>query len=246
MKEGENRGAESGKRNGIEVPQPEAWDRLHTVGKAIVSAVPFVGGPAAEILAAIIVPPLSKRLNVWRETITQRLMELEEKVDGFEIEALSHNEMFITTVMHATQVALRTHHEEKLIALRNAVVNSALEEAPAESLQLMFLNFVDVFTPWHLRILEFFNNPREWGEKNGITYPNWTMGGPSSVLEHSMPELKERREFYDQIVKDLYSRGLLNMESIHISMSVVGMFDSHTTKMGKEFLLFIASPAGIS
>ncbi len=223
-------------------PKAGAGDVAHTVVKAGLSTIPVIGGLAAEIFSAIIVPPLSKRRDEWIESIAKDLKALEEKDDNFSIEALCQNEMFITTVMHASQAAIRNHQKEKLEALRSAVLNAALPNAPEEDIQLMFLNFVDTLTPWHLRILKFFDNPQEWGRRNSVTYPNWSMGGPSTVLEHTFPELRERRDFYDQIVKDLFVRGLMNIESLHVTMTSQGMFASRTTDMGKQFINFIKSP----
>jgi len=94
-----------------------------------------------------------------------------------------------------------------------------------------------------LRILKFFDDPQDWGQKNKITYPSWTMGSPSSVLEHAFSELKGRHDFYDQIAKDLFARGLTGTESLHTTMTSQGMFASRTTSMGKQFLKFITSPS---
>lgn len=167
------------------------------------------------------------------------MIELHEKVDAFNIDTLSENESFITTVTYATIIALRNHKEMKIEALRNAVLNSAVGNAPDDDIQLMFLNFIDAFTPWHLRILMFYDDPKAWGEKNNIKYPNWTFGGSATVLEHTFLELKGKRKFYDQIAKDLHNRGLMTMSELHIGMSGSGMFQSLTTSMGKDFLDFI-------
>lgn len=150
--------------------------------------------------------------------------------------------MFITTVMHASQTAIRNYQEEKLEALRNAVLNASLPNPPEEDIQLMFLNFVDALTTWHLRLLKFFENPQAWGQKHGISYPSWSIGAPSTVLEHTFPELRGRRELYNQLVKDLFSRGLMRAVSLDTMMSAQGMFASHVTAMGKQFIKFITSP----
>ena len=41
--------------------EPGLGDRTHTVVKAVISAIAYVGDPAAEIFPAVIVPPVSKR-----------------------------------------------------------------------------------------------------------------------------------------------------------------------------------------
>lgn len=70
------------------------------------------------------------------------------------------------------------------------------------------------------------------------------MGTPATVLEYAFPKLKEERDFYGQIAKDLSIRGLINMESLHVIMSQQDLFASRTTEMGKQFLKFITSPVG--
>lgn len=220
-------------------PEVSKGDIVHTSVKAVLSAIPLIGGPATELFSAIVAPPIAKRQVEWIESIVRGLEELHNKVDSFDIDSLSTDESFITTVTYATVIALRNHKELKREALRNAVLNSARGNAPNDDLQLMFLNFIDAFTTWHLRILMFYDNPKAWGEKHGITYPNWSFGGLDSVLEHTFPELKGKREFYDQIAKDLHSRGLLNTDQLHVGASRSGMFRSLTTWMGKLFLSFI-------
>ena len=237
--EGKSKG---GERDITESPKSGLGDAAHTVVKAGLSAIPVVGGPAAELFSAIVIPPLSKRRDEWVVSIAEELKGLEKRVEGFKLKELSENETFITTVTHATQAAIRNHQEEKLEALRNAVLNSALPNPPDEDLQLMFLSFIDVLTSWHLRILKFLDDPRKWGEDNKITYPDWPMGAPATVLEHAFPKLVERKDFYHQVTKDLFSRGLLNIESLGGTMTVQGMFASRTTNLGKQFLEFITSP----
>jgi len=226
----------------LEKPKSGKGDTVHTIVKASIAAIPYIGGPAAELFAAIIQPPLTKRRDEWIEYIAEGLKLLEEKFENFKIEDLSQNEMFITIVLHASQSALRNHQKEKLAALRNAVLNATLSDSPDEDIQLMFLDFIDSLTPWHLRILKFFDNPMAWGRKNNITYQNWSFGAPSTLLESTFSELSGRRNFYDQIIKDLFNRGLMNIEALHLTMSVNGMFESRTSLMGKDFLKFIESP----
>ena len=225
-----------------EKPKTSTGDIAHKIVKAGLSAVPLAGGPAAELFNAIITPPLAKRRDKWIESIAEGLKELEEKVEGFNIENLNKNEMFITTVMHATQAAIRNHQEEKLKALRNAVLNATSSNAPEEDLQMMFLNWVDELTSWHLRILKFFDDPKRWFEKHEITLPNLEFGAPSHALTHAFPELKNERDFYDQVVKDLYSRGLMGLEQLQTTMTAQGIYASRTTSAGKEFIQFITSP----
>lgn len=69
------------------------------------------------------------------------------------------------TVLQATQIALRTHQEEKLEALRNAVVNSTSGQVLEDDVRAVFLNLVDTFTPTHLRILKYFQDRGSFDEQ---------------------------------------------------------------------------------
>ena len=210
--------------------------------KAAISAVPVAGGPAAELFSAIITPPLVRRRDRWVEEIAEAVEELQQRVEGLTPETLSQNDKFVSTLLHASQVASRNHQKEKLEALRNAVMNAALPKSPDDDTQQMFLNYVDDLTPWHLKVLALFNDPAAWGKEHGIRYPSWSAGGPSSVLEHSFPELQGKREFYDQLTRDLDTRGLLRADGIHTTMTAHGMFASRTTDFGKAFLRFVSKP----
>jgi hypothetical protein len=140
-------------------------DVAHTIARVGLSMIPVVGGAGKEIFAAIVTPPLVKRRDEWIESIAEGLKKQEEKIKGFELDNLSKNEAFITTVTYATMIAIRNHEKEKIAALRNAVLNAALPSAPEGDLQPLYLSIVDFLTPWHMKILKFLDNPWEWIEK---------------------------------------------------------------------------------
>jgi hypothetical protein len=224
-------------------PQKSIGDVAHALAKSVISQTPIVGAPAAEIFALVVTPPYERRRDEWIENIGNGLKELAEEVEGFKIEELSQNEAFITTVTHASQVAIRNHQKEKLEALRNAVLNAALPNAPEEDLQLMFLTYIDSLTTWHLAILSYLNDPREWGNRHGVTYPEWHMGGVSTGLEHAFPELRGKQDTYDVFVKDLHSRGLIRTDSLHTTVSGGSILASLTSTLGKQFIQFITTPS---
>ena len=101
-------------------------DVAHEVGRAIVSAVPAIGGPLQVLYENVFEAPLDKRKRAWLEELAGVVEELETRIDGFRPEALADNETFISIALQASQTAIRNHQREKLDALRNAVPNSAL------------------------------------------------------------------------------------------------------------------------
>jgi hypothetical protein len=226
-----------------EKPKADARDVANAVVKAGISAIPVVGGPAAELFSFIFAPPLSKRRDEWVESLADGLKRLETTVSGFKATELSGNDAFVTTALHATQIALRNHQKEKLEMLRNAVLNASLPNSPEDDLQLVFLQYLDELTATHVAILTFFDDPRAWGVKRNVTYPNISMGGIIAIFEVAFPELRGKREIYDLYVKDLDTHGLSDAYgAMNTMMSSSGIFAARTTLLGKQFIKFITSP----
>ena len=223
-----------------EIPEATGWDHAHLAVKAALSAVPIAGGPAAELFAAVIAPPLARRRDAWLQGLADGLAALEEKVDGFDPQTLVDNEAFISAAMEASQIALRTHQKEKLEALRNAVLNVAVGDRVDEEEQATFLGLIQEFTTWHLAILKTFQNPSGLAREKNLNMN--AVGGPSAVLESVVPALRGRRDEYDPYVTDLHQRGLLGIDSLHVMMTSQGMYAKRTTARGDRFLAFIASP----
>ncbi|MGN6656880.1 MAG: hypothetical protein ACTHJ9_16250 [Rhodanobacter sp.] len=219
--------------NPIEAPNASKGDIVHALAKAGLSAIPILGGPAAELFQLVIQPPLERRRAEWMAAIGEKLQELEDR--GVPLDDLAKNEEFISAVMHASNMALRTHQQEKLEALRNAVLNVAVGQAPDDALQHMFFRWIESLSPLHLRVLKLFQAPTS---QSGLS-----MGGLNSVLEHNMPELRGKRHIYDQVWKDLYSSGLVNTENLHVTMSGNGLTAKRTSELGDAFIAFIAEPA---
>lgn len=216
-------------------------EKAHRTTRASLSAVPVLGGALVEAFNSIIEPPMVKRKTEWMKQVTGAINELYEKGIVTE-EELMENEKFFTTLVNASTVALKNHQQEKIEALRNATINSALPGSPDDSTQQMFLNLIDTCTEWHIRILKLFQDPQKFIEESDRTPPGWSMGGLSSVLVFAYPELHGKRPFFDLIWKDLFTAGLLSTDSLHVTMSGSGMVAKRTTDFGDQFIRFISDP----
>lgn len=212
-------------------------DHLHLAAKAAVSMIPLLGGPAAEVFAALIQPPIEKRRDEWMHSVSDILSELSER--GIDLDELRKDEGFIDTVFQATHIAIRTHQASKREALRNAIRNTGLDREPNELLRHIFLQYVDLFSPEHLIVLQLFGNPPAWFAQQSRQFPTYTMGGLSSVLEDALPAFRGQRAIYDQVWRDLYSRGLVTTDGLHTTMSGQGLQASRTSELGNAFLAFI-------
>ena len=231
-----------------EKPKITKGDVGHALAKGIIGGIPIPLGAsvASEIFNLVIAPPLTKRRDEWIESIAEGLKKLEEKVGGFKMENLSQNEQFITTVMQASQAAIRNHQKEKLEALKNAVLNAALPSAPEEYLQLIFLNVADTLTTWHMRILKFFDNPEIYIKEANIKIPDWEEISPIGVFFHLYPRFQDQLPIFNLMIQDLADiRELLSEDKIRERMKKMAYLSiSHTTNLGKQFIKFITSPIG--
>jgi hypothetical protein len=175
-------------------------------------AAPLAAGGAAlvmELFSATFGPPLEKRRDQWIESLYEKLKELETKIDGFTIDNLAENEVFITTLINATQIAIRSHQKEKHDSLRNTVLNAALPNSLDEELQLLFLSFLDNFSATHVRLLNFLDKPQAVvGLIDRINPGNNDY--VTNCINKAFPGFSEESVFYDQIVKDLREKGLLS------------------------------------
>lgn len=216
-------------------------DKAHRITRATIAAIPSLGGTLVEAFNGIIEPPMARRKKEWMIQVTEAVNELFEKGIVTE-EELANNEKFFTTLVHASNVALKNHQKEKIEALRNATINSALPGSPDDSTQQMFLNLIDTITSWHIAILKLFQDPTQWAIENNHQFPNISVGGMSCLLESAFPQIAKRRDFYDLVWGELYRAGLVSTQGLHTTMSGSGLYSKRTTNIGNEFVKFISDP----
>lgn len=204
-----------------------------TPGKAAVTAVGVSLG--WQLIQGVFTPRYRERVESWIGEVAEALATLSEKVDRLSPEALRDDPAFTTALAHAIQMAGRTHQDEKRALLRDAVLNVAMRTEPDEDLQLVFLQAVDEFTPWHVKILDLFRDPTA----KGMSSNHWLMGSRIQVVHAMFPELSSRDEFVRLVVRDLHARGLLSAESLSGQVSGSGMVQKLTTPFGDRFLSFI-------
>jgi len=211
----------------------------YSIVKAGLGAVPYAGSAAVELFMHIVTPPIEKRKITWMKDIGERLAKLESQGD-INLSELKDNPEFIDTVIKTTQYALRTSEEEKIEYFRNALINTAIGESPEQSESQIFLNLIDSYTIWHIRILKLFDNPSHWFETNRIEPPQNVMGGGLKILlETAFPKLKGRNDFCNLIWEDLKRAGLHNSGSLSVMMTGSGLMQNRTSDYGRRLLRFI-------
>lgn len=228
-----------------QVPEPNWKDRAHGLVRAGLGSIPILGAAAAELFQMVITPSLEKRRVEWMNSVADELKRLEGN-GHIRIEDLGSNEVFIDTMLHASQAALRNSQKEKRDALRNAVLNAALPSPPDESLQQMYLEWIDSLSVWHLRVFVLLANPIQWFKNNQRQPPQYAITSSlSGLLTCAYPELNNQRRLYDQIAKDLYNRSLIGTDNFHVMLSASGALEHQATELGKQFLAFISDPGSM-
>jgi hypothetical protein len=224
------------------LPSQTKGETVQAIVRAGMSIVP-AGGAVAELIDLVIKPALDRRREDWFNGLAADVQRLKERPKAPTIEELSKNDSFVTVMLNASAAAMRTHQQEKLEALRAAVINTALGMAPDEHEQLMFIGFVVDLTALHLRVLSYGHDPAGWFERNHIPKPDIYAGPRSAVLEAALPELRGRADVYGQVVNDLVLRGLIGGVSISGVGSQQALYDKLTSPLGDRFLAFITIPS---
>lgn len=198
-----------------------------------ISLIPIMGGPLSVLLGAIL-PSISDRQNKWLIQISKDIQSINKGNENF-LKDLTKNEKFTTILMQASQIAIRNHQDEKLEALRNAVLNSALNISIEEDMQLLFLNFIDTFTVSHLKILLINFDPNKYIKKTGPK--GWH--DLDSYIVHILPELEGERPFFRFVYEDLFRQNLLMEDRNGGFHTNEKNFPPILTHLGRSFVSFI-------
>jgi hypothetical protein len=233
-------------------PQKSKDDTLHLGGQVTVSTaatlvgstlgIPVLGGLLSAFYSGVLAPPLAKRTQEWMLILYERLKDLEKKTEGFKLEDLAENQLFITTFLHVYNIALRTHYEEKLEALRNVVINAAKLTNVEDDATLIFTNFIDTFTRWHIKIFVHLDETSQVINDFRASGKHFSMNALEKVL-NDFPELNEDSDIAVQVIKDLQNRGLIKSDAepefILSKPHDESTSQSNTTVLGKRFVKII-------
>ncbi|MDX6237535.1 MAG: hypothetical protein QOG10_2350 [Kribbellaceae bacterium] len=201
-------------------------------------AVPFVGGPLAAALALAMNWSYNKRMDLWLDQLAEAVDQL-----GRRFEDLAGDEVFVDAVINATRAAQTTHQQEKLDALRHAVVNSVAPGAPDVDEQARFFRLVEQFSAAHLRLLNFLDDTGAVFDRDGRARPSYQYGSLGQLLEDAIPAFAGRRDWYDLLMTDLVNSRLVlgDANSLHGTMTEHGLYQKRSSALGQRFLAFISA-----
>jgi hypothetical protein len=229
-------------------PKASAADHSHAAGRALLSAIPIGGGAAVEFFNVLITPPIEKRRQQWMTEIASAIDQL-QKENAELLPRLQKDTAFHSLLLQASWAAVRNHHAEKLLALKNAVVNSARDAGPSDDLQLLFVRYVDELTPTHLVVLRFLMD-----HENAVANLEGLPALLSAFAATTGQQLSQ--EFFKLTLEDLDARVLIRLSKYIDDFADIYSPDHlliddekkpepriRVSSIGRQFLNFITSAA---
>ena len=220
----------------LQPPNKDFHDTVNAAWKAGLSAIPVVGGSAAVVFQLVFTEPVMERQQRWMDSVAKRLTSLSEEVEGLTPQKLSEDPLFISVAMQATQIAMRNHQEEKLLALRNAIINVARKTGAEYDRALLFTRLIDDLTPMHLIALNFASDTHVYVQRLQNEFPSGTTHeyrNAGRIWEASFPA--NDAEIDKLVFAELHQRGLAYENSLGSTSNIL------ITTLGKEFVRFIGS-----
>lgn len=216
---------------------------ITTLAEAAISAVPIVGAPVATLLTAGAGGVVNRRLTDWFAELARTVEQLGARVDELQPERLANSDVFADAVMTAARTVEKTSQQEKLDALRNAVLNSVMPGAPDADVRASFFAIIDDFTPSHLRMLRLYDDPRRWldSHRDDMFVAHLASSMWNHLVEAALPELVG--EVAARFFADLNRDGLVTIRDFDARIwRQNGTSGRVTSGYGQRFLAFIANP----
>jgi hypothetical protein len=233
-------------------------DELHRLTRGLISMLPL-GGLMKEMFTSIVADPAQLRRDKIIRDILERLVALEE-AGQISAQRLATRPEFASGFIRTISTADRELEEEKLVFLRNAVVNTAIDENLESSLRAMLFSVLERVTTAHIAILRtieeknqllgtkehalgniLFDRVRYFKKAEECVIPNASFEGGGSYYDGRDIELRSA------VLNDLKNMGLVN-QRLEVTADVTAWSTNPAengrdlislTTLGVSFLHFI-------
>ena len=169
---------------------------------------------------------LNKRLEQWKIEFTSRLSKLENQY-----ETLTNNESFATTLIKATELAIRTESDEKRKLLATALVNSYLQNIEEDKI-IIFLHLIEKYTTMHIRVLRYIHDERMYEH-----YPFNVR--PTFYQEFLLNFHESDNSYLKKVINDLQNDSLIEQFNIDTKQYIFNKKLEVITQLGNDFYDFI-------
>ena len=254
--------------------RPELPQAPSVVGDSIITlattAIDYIPGGSVftNQFAAATLRGFQVKTIAFIKDLSERVESLESRFGNIK-EQLSEDEQVKEIIAEAIQQASKTSEAEKSEALKNLVLNSALNPNVLLAKKKMFLNILDGFSGLHLKLLEYFDSPKKVLEAQGkLDYKSRPFSNYHELVNFGFEEGRQNNSLFNLISRDLFKNELITVQDLQTptpvsgirvapphpsgslpsmsSINYAGSFEvvnsSYTTKFGKDFLQFIRPP----
>ncbi len=214
-------------------------DKTISIVKAVVNAIPVVGGPLGSLMSDFIPTELDKRRDALLLWLEKEFSRLENRIDNETI----NKPYFISLFLQSFKSAMATEEDEKLNCYKAIIINTAIIQNPNIDEMKIMLRVTDNLTPLHIKLLKIFTDPTIYLENNPeikARFQNISSGGISALTTMAFPGYSS--DLVDVALKDLDSMGLTNGLSGRAMMTVGGILSPRLTEFGKKYINFISLP----
>jgi hypothetical protein len=221
-----------------DINKPDSLDISLTALKVLAESLPVVGSAVGAYWATFLGSPLEERRDAFFQHMHERILFLEEH-RGIDMESLKANDVFMDALLQIIPMAVRTSQNEKHNAFRNALSNIAVQMSSDDTQTHIFIRLIDSLSVAHIKVLKFFDSPREWLQNHKLDPP---YGGANTLrlLNVAFPDF-ENKDLFRVILEDLKNNDLIvNDFSIRTIMNATEVARRRSTWLGKEFLDFIS------
>lgn len=216
-------------------------ERSVEVAAIALSAVPYVGGPLAEIAKSFVTGRQNRRLNEFLKNLATDLDAVKASLNA----DLGGSEDFQDFAERVLSAAEQTVQEEKLNALRAVFLNTILSSPPNYDRGLELVDLVLRLQPPHLVLLRILENPRKADEEAGGLVGDG--GNMSTSINQILSRLLPTWEG-EEIVRtweDLRREGLV--AGVHIKAMITDsgyhQLENRLSGFGQQVVAYLRNPA---
>lgn len=225
-----------------EYPERTLRDGARTGLDMAVAAIPVVGGPVSILIDAVIAPGLEKRRREWFNHLAMLVGTLETATPSVAISDLVGNEDFVDAVVQVSAAAMKTHRSEKLVLLQSALEGVAFGRAGESLRQRRLIQLVDELEPEHVVVLRYLSDPVAWFARTPGLEHGRTSGTAIGLLRQARLPVPDNE--IRHVLKDLGDRLLANTQSMEVSMTDLGLFESRLLPLGVALVDLIGEVVG--
>tara|TARA_B100002049_G_scaffold202448_1_gene161325 strand:+ start:98 stop:808 length:711 start_codon:yes stop_codon:yes gene_type:complete len=181
-------------------------DNAVSVAKGILGAIPFAGGAFAELIGTV-VP------NQRLDRITSFLIELDKRLEKFEIEMLKRNELSLDLFEDGMYQAVRVLSEARNRYLANFIKHSIDVDSNSYSIKKRLLSILQDLTDRDIEILKSISEDRYQATARKYGTRSLAMGEVKALSDDEKYEYDHERASFGLHLSTLNRLSLVNIQN---------------------------------